>query len=168
MSEEKGFWDCVSITRTLLTKDWKMNAIFLGPITDPVIFQATEKLKRDFRNRFEHIGPYDSVTLSKNLQDSTYFLFPSRYSNEASPLVVLEAQALGNVCITSDVGTLHTDVLPPGAAVGMETWLAKALEVIQQNKSDLPTTKLISETIKQKSALLAVDCTNQMKEVFNL
>jgi hypothetical protein len=58
--------------------------------------------------------------------------------------------------------------LPPGAAVGMETWLAKALEVIQQNNSDLPTTKLISETIKQKSALLAVDCTNQMKEVFNL
>lgn len=168
MSEEKGFWDCESITRTLLTKDSEMNAIFLGPITDPAIFQATEKMKHDFSNRFEHIGLYDEVTLSKNLQDSTYFLFPSRYSNEASPLVVLEAQALGNVCITSDVGTLRTDVLSPGAAVGMETWFAKVIEIIEQSNSDLSKTKVISETIKKESSLLAVECTNQMKEVFNL
>ncbi len=168
MSEEKGFWDCESITRTLLRKDSDMNAVFLGPITDPVIFQALEKMKRDFPQRFDHIGPYDELTLSRNLQDSTYFLFPSRYSNEASPLVVLEAQALGNICITSDVGTLRTDVLSPGAALGMETWLAKAIEIIQRSKSDLSSTKLISETIKQKSSLLAENCTNQMKEVFNL
>lgn len=168
ISKEKGFWDCESITRALLSKESDMTAIFLGPITDPTIYQATEKMKRDFPDRFEHIGLYDEIILSKSLQDSTYFLFPSRYSNEASPLVVLEAQALGNVCITSDVGTLGTDVLSPGSAVDIEKWYEKALEIIQQNYSDLKNTNFVSERIIEKSATLALECDSQMKEVFRL
>lgn len=168
LSREKGFWDCESITRDLLTKDSDMTAVFLGPISEEEIFQAIEKLKRDFPLRFDHIGIYDEITLSKTLHDSTYFLFPSHYSNEASPLVVLEAQSLGNICITSNVGTLSTDVLSPGTAVEIESWHKKVLKIIQENNSDKSNARLVSEKIINKSASLAILCDNQMKEVFRL
>ena len=168
LSREKGFWDCESLTRTLLADESEMTAIFLGPLSDRNVSDAIDKLKADFPERFEHIGSYDEITLSNSLQESTYFLFPSRYTNEASPLVVLEAQSLGNICITSDVGTLGTDVLLPGTAVDIETWHKKALEIIQQTTLDLSNTRLISERIREKSASLALECDTQLNEVFRL
>lgn len=168
LSKEKGFWDSESITRVLLTKYSDLTAIFLGPTSETDIFQAIEKLKKEFPLRFNHIGIYDEITLSQSLIDSTFFLFPSRYSNEASPLVVLEAQSLGNICITSDIGTLGTDVLSPGSAVDIELWHKKVLEIIEENSSDQSNARLVSEKIREKSASLALLCDKQMKEVFRL
>ena len=81
---------------------------------------------------------------------------------------MLEAQSLGNICITSDVGTLSTDVLSPGSAVDIESWHKKVLEIIQENNSDQSNARLVSEKIMEKSASLAILCDNQMKEVFRL
>jgi glycosyltransferase involved in cell wall biosynthesis len=168
MSQEKGFWDCESVTRLLLTENLGIKAVFLGPVFDAEILEAIENLKQDFPLRFDHIGHYDETMLTRSLQDSSYFLFPSRYSNEASPLVVLEAQAIGNICITSNVGTLSTDVLSPGLAVDIKIWHKTVLEIVQQKRFNNLNLKLATDRIREKSNILALACDKQMKEVFRL
>jgi len=168
MSQEKGFWDCESVTRLLLTENLGIKAVFLGPIFHVEIFKAIENLKQDFPLRFEHIGQYDESILTRSLQDSSYFLFPSHYSNEASPLVVLEAQSLGNICITSNVGTLSTDVLSPGLAVDIKNWHKTVLEIVQLKRFNHLNLKLATDRIREKSNILALECDKQMKEVFRL
>ena len=106
MSSEKGFWDAAAVSRKILSQDKHMSVTFLGPIMEIPISKEILNLKGDFGDRFEHISNYDEKVLRTKLNASSYFLFPSRYLNEASPLVVLEAQALGNICITSDLGSL--------------------------------------------------------------
>ncbi len=168
LSSEKGFWDSASVTRVVLQTYTEMNATFLGPAQDSHVTKEIESLCKDYPNRFHHIAEYDEITLSNALQESTYFLFPSRYSNEASPLVVLEAQALGNICITSDVGSLRSDVIPPGISIEIKEWQASVLKILKE--FDLDNTKLyeLSNQIRDTSSKLSMQCSEQLKEVFRV
>ena len=168
MSAEKGFWECEYLTRVLLKQKVEMSAIFLGPSAEPKILQTIKKLARDFPNRFEYVEQYDELTLSRTLTETTFFLFPSQYMNEASPLVVLEAQALGNICITSDAGSLTTDVLPPGRAIAINEWRKSAFEIIERFSADLPQAKFVSEKIRTQSAEIALESDFQIRELFYL
>jgi glycosyltransferase involved in cell wall biosynthesis len=58
-------------------------------------------------------GPVDADIRTKLLSNANLFLFPSRYPNEAQPLVVLEAMAAGVPVITSNIGTL-VDIVRDG------------------------------------------------------
>ena len=60
----------------------------------------------DLENCSHYHGPVDADIRTKLLSNADLFLFPSRYSNEAQPLVVLEAMAAGVPVITSNIGTL--------------------------------------------------------------
>lgn len=82
--------------------------------------------------------------------------------------MVLEAQALGNICITSNVGTLSTDVLSPGLAVDIKIWHKTVLEIFQQKRFNHLNLKLATDRIREKSNILALECDKQMKEVFRL
>jgi glycosyltransferase involved in cell wall biosynthesis len=168
LSSEKGFWDVVAVTRKMLSSDFGMSASFLGPAGDSHIAEELTNLKKQFSDRFHHIDSYDEHTLTIELQKSTYFLFPSRYSNEASPLVVLEAQALGNICVTTDVGSLCADVIAPGNAFNIRDWPTCASDLIANLNLDLSALAQQSTLISGTSASLSEKCTKQLKEAFRL
>jgi glycosyltransferase involved in cell wall biosynthesis len=168
LSSEKGFWDVAAVTRKMLSSDFGMSATFLGPAGDSHVAHELTNLKKQFSDRFHHIDVYDEHTLTIELQKSTYFLFPSRYSNEASPLVVLEAQALGNICVTSDVGSLCADVITPGSAFKIAYWPTCASDLITSLNLDLSALAQQSILISETSALLSEKCTKQFKEAFRL
>lgn len=168
LSSEKGFWDSASVTRDILQTYSEMTATFLGPAQNSHVSKEIESLCNDYPTRFHHIAEYDEITLSNALQSSTYFLFPSRYSNEASPLVVLEAQALGNICITSDIGSLRSDVITPGVSIDINEWQASVLKILKEFYLDKSNLQELSNQIRDISYKLSMQCGEQLKEVFRV
>jgi glycosyltransferase involved in cell wall biosynthesis len=165
MTTEKGFWDSSSLTRLLLTTYNEMESVFLGPALELPIIEELANLQREFPNRFCHIDSYEETVLTEKLQASTFFIFPSRYLNEASPLVVMEAQSLGNICFTSQIGSLATDVLPPGESVKIDFWLERAFEMISLNMATLSRVAETSLRIERESGILALKSVNQLEAV---
>lgn len=168
LCNEKGFWETAAVTRIILKTYVEMSATFLGPAIDNHISREIESLCEDFPNRFFYVAEYDEIALSTALQYSTYYLFPSRYSNEASPLVVLEAQALGNICLTSDVGSLRSDVIAPGISVNIEEWQSCVLNMIEKNNLSASNLHDLSNQIRETSSSLSIQCSEQMKAVFRV
>jgi glycosyltransferase involved in cell wall biosynthesis len=58
------------------------------------------------RHLCHYHGVADPQLKADLLAKADLFLFPTRYANEAQPLVVLEAMAAGVGIITTDIGTL--------------------------------------------------------------
>ena len=168
LCSEKGFWDSAAVTRIILNTYTEMSVTFLGPTIENRISREIESLCKDFPERFSYVAEYDESTLSAALQYSTYYLFPSRYSNEASPLVVLEAQSLGNICLTSDVGSLRTDVLPPGVAVNIEEWQSRVLNMIEMSSINPSNLYHFSNEIRKTSTMLSIRSVEQVKAVFRV
>ncbi|MCG3024525.1 glycosyltransferase, partial [Escherichia coli] len=54
----------------------------------------------------KYFGPVYGEDKTRFLNDLDVFIFPSRYYNEAEPLVVYEAAASGNYVIGSEVGSM--------------------------------------------------------------
>jgi len=168
MSSEKGFWDAAAVSRKILSQNKHMSVTFLGPIMEIPISKEILNLKGDFGDRFEHISNYDEKVLRTKLNASSYFLFPSRYLNEASPLVVLEAQALGNICITSDLGSLTYDVLSPGCAVKIDSWSTSVFDLVSMFRNKNMDLIKHSQQIQLKMVSLAELSSKQISEVFYL
>ena len=166
MSEEKGFWNAAELARTVLTEFPEMTVTFLGPAANSEIALELNGLELKFVNRFRHLSSYQEKVLAQALQLSSFYIFPSQYANEASPLVVLEAQALGNICMTSDVGTLTTDVLPPGHAVSLDEWQKMTIKLIMEYRNNSKGIEESSQQIEKQSIQLAARARKQLEAVF--
>jgi glycosyltransferase involved in cell wall biosynthesis len=166
MSEEKGFWNAAKLARIVLTEFPEMTVTFLGPAANSDITNELIGLEHKFINRFKHVSSYQEQALTQTLQLSTFFIFPSQYANEASPLVVLEAQSLGNICLTSNVGTLATDVLPPGRAVPLDDWQEKTIELLMEFRINSLRIQESSKQIERISRELAAMALQQLEAVF--
>jgi glycosyltransferase involved in cell wall biosynthesis len=65
-----------------------------------------------FPNRLIHIEPTDRDSVWNFFRSIDLFLFPTRYRNEAAPLVVLEALAGGVPVVASDRGCIPSQLKP--------------------------------------------------------
>lgn len=75
----------------------------------------------------DYLGPLTPPEVIDALLSSDVFLFPSRYANEAEPLVVLEALSCGLRVVASSVGCLPERVKPPvGLSVSGDVAFAAA------------------------------------------
>lgn len=85
---------------------------------------------------FTYHGPLDGVEKSKFFGDLDLFLFPSRYRNEAAPLVLLEAMAHDVPCIALDVGCVGSMVTADAGVVlrSTEQFIEAVLAFAQRQK----------------------------------
>ena len=104
------------------------------------ISESILRLKARFPMQFTYYERFDVNTLYEELRCSDTLLFPSNYENEASPLVVHEAQYAGVICLTSEAGTLTSEILFPGEA--NQKFLA--LDNLVKKIEDLATFKACS------------------------
>ncbi|OSQ39750.1 glycosyltransferase family 4 protein [Thalassospira mesophila] len=80
-----------------------------GDVSEPQLLQLLNDADiADISHYHGTVGPIAKTTL---LHNSDIMVFPSRYANEAQPLVVLEAMAHGVSVISSNVGTLGDIVI---------------------------------------------------------
>ena len=122
LTTEKGALTVLHEFKVILDSNHTAECILAGPTSESKIFNEIDELKTYFGARFTYLSSFNTETLNEILKRSDFFLFPSTYKIEASPLVVLEAQAAGLIAITSDVGCLTRDVISPGCALSIDNW----------------------------------------------
>jgi len=90
LSIEKGLFDVVDLARWAKQEKLDLEFRVAGPF-------ATDEVKRQFEARslglenLRYIGPVYGEAKKKFFDEIDVFVFPTRYRNEAEPLVVIEA-----------------------------------------------------------------------------
>lgn len=123
LSSVKGSDLVLELYSKLLRMNINVSCLVAGPVQEKEINLKIFELKTDFPQSFSHIEYYSHVELPQILLDCDFFLFPSKYENEAAPLVLYEAQLNGLVCYTSKAGSMESIVVTPGITTPIENWL---------------------------------------------
>ena len=165
LSLEKGFFDAVEACEPYLRFDPKSQFKILGGTTNIEILNTIEGLKRKYPNQFTYSDQYTAELLQRNLSDSDILLFPSRYKNEASPIVILEAQTKGLFVAATDIGTISTEVMHPGFSVQIANYQDELHKLVQFLL--LPDIRNpLQRDIIDKMFRLSLKAQNEVKEVF--
>jgi glycosyltransferase involved in cell wall biosynthesis len=83
-----------------------------GAPTDTRSRDLLSGAKMRFPDRLRHVDATDRTAVWDFYGSIDLFLFPSRYRNEAAPLVVLEALAAGVPVVASDLGCIPSQLSP--------------------------------------------------------
>jgi len=104
---DKGFDTFIEIMKEILSKGLPVRFRVAGPAD-----AASAKLIADaisiYGESFEYVGPVYGEDKSAFLDSLHLFLFPSRYVNEAQPLVIIEALSYGAAVISTGRGCCST------------------------------------------------------------
>ena len=132
LSKEKGSHLALDVMEHFLRKNQNYSAILMGSDSQSQFTERIVRLQSRYPTQFNYQAAFDGNTLHENLKNSDVLLFPSNYENEASPLVVHEAQYCGVICVTSEAGTLISEVLQPGAASREFLFVAKLVRKVEE------------------------------------
>lgn len=116
---EKGLEDVFSAYRELQATGRDVHLDLAGPFNSNRERLLFETLRKDFGEAdVTYFGALTQAQVPSFLSSLDLFLFPSRYVNEAEPLVVLEALASGTPVMTSEVGCLGPALSGTGWSAG--------------------------------------------------
>lgn len=74
---------------------WNVELKIAGPVSDSYVGKLIDDAQRVHEGRVEYVGPVYSEAKARFFEDIDVFLFPTRYRNEAYPLVIVEAMSHG-------------------------------------------------------------------------
>lgn len=120
LTEEKGVAVVVDTAIAARSEGLDTRLIIAGPIIDAVAEAAVDRAREALGDRFIYLGPVYGKEKEAFFSGIDVFLFPSRYANEAEPLVLLEAMAAGAICVAFDTGCIADDLLNAGTTVGLD------------------------------------------------
>jgi glycosyltransferase involved in cell wall biosynthesis len=106
LSIEKGLDIFVEICRKLLELDVNFSAIIAGPYASSNSKMLIEDICAS-TNKVKYIGPVYGTDKEYFFSNIDIFIFPSKYKNEAEPLVIYEAAQYGNLVIGSKQGSIE-------------------------------------------------------------
>jgi glycosyltransferase involved in cell wall biosynthesis len=118
ISAEKGVFDFLEVAAALEKGAVPVECKFAGPFQDA----RTERLVRDALRTLAHtryVGPKYGDAKAAFFRDIDVLLFPTRYENEAEPLIVLEAMMHGVPVIAYERGCIG-EMLAPGGGLIVE------------------------------------------------
>jgi glycosyltransferase involved in cell wall biosynthesis len=105
LCQEKGLHTVVSIFEKLVQKGKLVKLHLAGPASD-----SDKVFIQSLIARYEHLvywsGPVYELNKQKWYESIDVFLFPSRYINEAQPMVILEAMSYGCTVIATQRGCI--------------------------------------------------------------
>ncbi|WP_298125309.1 glycosyltransferase [Brevundimonas sp.] len=105
-----------------------------GPIVDPEIETALAERAALLPGRLTWVGPVYGQAKSAFLNSLDAFVFPTRYANEAQPLVLLEALAAGAPILSIERGCIGCDHREsPGLTAPANEFQQAALDWIARN-----------------------------------
>jgi glycosyltransferase involved in cell wall biosynthesis len=165
LSLEKGFFEVVEACEPYLKSDPKSQFKLLGSTSNIRIINAIEGLKSKYPNQFSYSDQYSPDLLRRNLSDSDILLFPSHYKNEASPIVILEAQTMGVLVAATDIGTIRSEVIHPGFSVQIANYQDELSKLV---KCLLPpdTRNLLQRKVMDEMIRLSIRAQDEVREVF--
>lgn len=126
LSVEKGLQQVVDTAVALRDQGTAVRLLLAGPTTSPEADAIVDRARADLGPALEVLGRLGPDEVDDFQGRLDVFLFPSRYVNEAEPLVVLEAERNGVPVFAHAVGCLP-DVLDPARLVATDVAFAPAV-----------------------------------------
>lgn len=119
LSRDKGLEDAYLTASELHRRGVAVELHLVGPVVDRKTHRLIETFIKDDRFKITATGPVSGSRVQEILESADIFLFPSRYRNEADPLVVHEALTAGCHVVAFARGCLK-EVLPTRSLVPLE------------------------------------------------
>jgi len=113
---EKGVDDCIALHRALVARGDAVTLVIGGPCSSPAAKRVLDEAVAEFPQSLVYMGALDEAAKEQFYRRINVFLFPTRYRNEADPIVVSDAQSYGLPTIVTDRGCLGERV---DGSVGM-------------------------------------------------
>lgn len=110
ITAEKGISDFLKLAGRL--KGSSLNFEIAGPIVD-ASYGWIRDLELSSNGHIRWIGALDEEEKARFLDRNDILVFPTRYRNEAEPLVIYEAMAAGAVVVAYDRGCIREMIEPP-------------------------------------------------------
>jgi len=102
----KGIGEVVELAVALNRRGVRARLIVGGPDVKGVPRQHLDRAASELGDMFEYRGLLTGEAKLRFFRDISHFIFPSRYVNEAVPLVLYEAMAAGAVCLATRQGSI--------------------------------------------------------------
>jgi glycosyltransferase involved in cell wall biosynthesis len=109
LSPEKGCDLFLDLFERLADAGAPVRAVLAGPVTDPGLVSRIALMRLTRGGRFDYRGAVYGDDKAKFFEAIDVFAFPSRYRNEAQPLVLIEALANGRPLMTVARGCIDCD-----------------------------------------------------------
>lgn len=133
LSSDKGIEEVFELASAINRfADRKVRLIVAGPATDEKSRIYLDKAAARLGQCFEYWGQVSGARKREFFNDITHFVFPTRYSHEAMPLVLYEAMAAGVICLTTRRGSISEQLKSSGGLIAesAETFAEQALEFL--------------------------------------
>ena len=104
---EKGLDTFITVCYQLHQRKIAFDAYLAGPINDEAVRNAVEKVTRELRN-VHYVGPVYDDSKRQFYEKLDAFIFPTRYINEAEPLVLYEAATSGALLVGTPRGCMES------------------------------------------------------------
>jgi glycosyltransferase involved in cell wall biosynthesis len=141
LSQKKGLSIVLELFSTLHSQNVDVRLELGGPATGDDLWEIQSAVAAN-RGRITYRGPIYGQDKLRYLRSLDVFCFPTKYENEAQPLVLFEALSCGGVivafgrgCICEDIAEEMGLVVPPG-----RDFIATVLPVIRRwavNRSEM-------------------------------
>jgi len=118
LSMEKGLDTVLEVFASLCDQGLKVEVHLAGPFTSRRCERLVHDYKSSFGSQVVYYGPLYGNEKEDFLSEIDLFVFPTVYSNEAYPLVVVEALNAGLPTITTRRGCLKSMVASGEFAIG--------------------------------------------------
>jgi|GEM_PF-2316390 len=150
LCREKGFFDVATTFETLIDQGIDAELDLAGPLVNDEVKLRLEELKSRHGERVTHRGPVSGAAKDEFYRGLDLFLFPTRLL-EASPIVLYEAFAAGNVALSIRKGCIGEMVIGPrGALCEEEDDFARfTLDFVRSHDWNGPEAQRRSEQITQ-------------------
>jgi glycosyltransferase involved in cell wall biosynthesis len=151
ISVEKGFVEFFEIMRRLRGRGVAIDARIAGPVAPSAQTEFGRLLAES--PEVHHIGPLYGGAKTEFYRGLDIFVFPTRYANEAEPLVLHEAMQAGAHVIATDRGAI-AEILAYGAGVALpaDTIVEGAVERIEGLSRD-PASLAIARGLSLQQAI---------------
>lgn len=126
---EKGIDTAVEVTRRLVDAGHTCTLIVAGPVSSPGAAEALQSARTSLGEHLVYRGAVYGLAKKEFFEEVDILLFPSRYRNEASPLVLMEAMANGIPAVATAVGCIPDDLADKGGRT-VDNFVSEAPAVI--------------------------------------
>ncbi len=143
---EKGLSTFLAILRKAKLDAIPLHGVLAGPVSRASDREDIASAMSELTESLEYRGPVYGDEKTSFYADIDVFLFPTRYANEAQPLVIFEALEWGRPVITTERGCIGSQVAGGGIVI------EKTGDVIEKALAQLTVYARKPEALRANSA----------------
>jgi glycosyltransferase involved in cell wall biosynthesis len=151
ITKEKGAHDFLDLADTFRNDTRNIKFVMAGPCEDLALLERIE-IEKNRSTIFSYIGSVYGEDKANFFSEVDLFVFPSRYRNEAEPLVLIEAGYYGCEILSTDIGSisemasyLNLSIVP--AESNLKSEVEKFLHLIPSSMPENPEINLRKKSI---------------------